>query len=82
MNEELETLCQVQKIDTKIIENEKKRAVGPQKIEEMQNKISRTREKTREGERDHRGARKGKKEEGDRARRGKGAGQEGRGQAP
>ena len=45
MNEELETLCQVQKIDTKIIENEKKRAIGPQRIEEMQTELTRTREK-------------------------------------
>ena len=45
MNEELETLCQVQKTDTKIIENEKKRAVGPQRIEEMQNELSTAREK-------------------------------------
>ena len=45
MNQELETLCQVQKIDTKIMENEKKRAAGPQRIEEMQNELSRTREK-------------------------------------
>lgn len=49
MNEELRTLCQVQKIDTRIIENEKKRAFGPQKIEEMDREIRETKEKvTRE----------------------------------
>ena len=36
MIEELETLCEVQKLDTKIIENERKRAAGPQKIDEME----------------------------------------------
>ncbi len=45
MNEELETLCQVQKTDTKIIENERKRAIGPQRIDEMQTELARTREK-------------------------------------
>jgi predicted nucleic acid-binding Zn-ribbon protein len=44
--EELETLCQVQKIDTKIIENEKKRALGPQRIDELQRGIEQAREKT------------------------------------
>lgn len=49
MNEELRTLCQVQKIDAGIMENEKKRALGPQKIEEMANEIRETKEKvTRE----------------------------------
>jgi uncharacterized protein len=45
LNEELETLCDVQKIDTRIIENEKKRAGGPQRIEEMTKEILSTREK-------------------------------------
>ncbi len=45
MNEELETLCEVQKVDTEIIENEKKRAFGPQKIQEMAGEISETKEK-------------------------------------
>ncbi|OPY65458.1 MAG: putative zinc ribbon domain protein [Syntrophorhabdaceae bacterium PtaU1.Bin034] len=45
MNEELETLSQVQKVDTKIIENEKKRALGPQKIEEMAREIAETKER-------------------------------------
>ena len=82
MNEELETLCQVQKIDTKIIENEKKRAIGPQRIEEMQTELTRTREKIakekeimEELEKERR-----KKETG--ARRRKGPGQEGRSEAP
>jgi uncharacterized protein len=49
LNEELETLCQVQKVDSKIIENEKKRAFGPQRIEEMAKEISDTGERlTRE----------------------------------
>jgi hypothetical protein len=43
--EELETLCQVQKIDTKIIENDKKRALGPQRIEELERGIGETRGK-------------------------------------
>jgi predicted nucleic acid-binding Zn-ribbon protein len=43
--EELETLCEVQKLDTKIIENEKKRAVGPQKIEQMEREVRETKEK-------------------------------------
>jgi len=43
--EELETLCQVQKIDTKIIENEKRRAFGPQRIDELAKRISEAREK-------------------------------------
>ena len=45
MIEELETLCQVQKIDTKIIENEKRRAVGPQRIDELERGIGEAREK-------------------------------------
>ncbi len=45
LKEELETLCEVQKVDTRIIENEKKRALGPQKIEEMQKEIAETRER-------------------------------------
>ena len=39
MREELETLCEVQKLDTKIIENERKRAIGPQRIEEMEREV-------------------------------------------
>jgi uncharacterized protein len=45
LNEELETLCEVQKIDTMIIENEKKKASGPKRIEEMEKEISVTRDK-------------------------------------
>ena len=45
MIEELETLCQVQKIDTKIIENERKWALGPQRIDELQRGIGEAREK-------------------------------------
>jgi uncharacterized protein len=45
LNEELETLCEVQKIDTRIIENERKRAGGPQRIDEMTGEISGTRDK-------------------------------------
>ena len=45
MNLELETLCQVQKLDTKIIENEKKRALGPQRIEEMTREVGQLKEK-------------------------------------
>ena len=45
MNEELETLCEVQKLDTKIIENEKKRALGPLRIEEMTREIGQVKEK-------------------------------------
>ena len=45
MNEELETLCDVQNIDTRIIENEKKRAGGPQRIEELAREVLTTREK-------------------------------------
>jgi hypothetical protein len=41
----LETLCQVQKLDTKIIENEKKRALGPQRIEEMTREVGQLKEK-------------------------------------
>ena len=44
MNVELEILCQVQKLDTKIIENEKKRALGPQRIEEMTREIGQLKE--------------------------------------
>jgi len=43
--EELETLCQVQKLDTKIIENEKRRALGPQRIDELERGIGEAREK-------------------------------------
>jgi len=45
LNEELETLCEVQKLDTRIIENERKRAFGPQKIEAMAKEVSDTRER-------------------------------------
>jgi uncharacterized protein len=45
LNGELETLCEVQKIDTRIIENEKKKAGGPQRIEEMGKEVSTTRDK-------------------------------------
>jgi uncharacterized protein len=45
LNEELETLCEVQKLDSKIIENERKRAFGPQKIEEMTREITGTKER-------------------------------------
>jgi len=45
LNLELETLCQVQKLDTKIIENEKKRALGPQRIEEMTREVGQLKEK-------------------------------------
>jgi len=45
LNEELETLCQVQKIDTKIMESEKRRALGPLRIEEMQNEVSQSKER-------------------------------------
>ena len=49
MIEELETLCQVQKIDTKIMENEKKRALGPQRIEELERGIGEAKEKLERG---------------------------------
>lgn len=45
MIEELETLCQVQKIDARIIENEKKRALGPQRIDELVRGIAEARER-------------------------------------
>ncbi len=45
MIEELETLCEVQKLDTLIIENERKRAIGPQRIEEMEREVRETKEK-------------------------------------
>ncbi len=45
MNEELETLCQVQRIDTKIIENERKRAFGPQRIDELEGELAQTNER-------------------------------------
>lgn len=49
MNEELETLCEVQKVDSQIIENEKKRAFGPRKIDEMAREINEMKERlTRE----------------------------------
>ena len=45
MIEELETLCEVQQLDTKIIENERKRAIGPQKIEDMEREVRETKER-------------------------------------
>ena len=45
MYEELETLCEVQKLDAKIMENEKKRALGPQKIEDMTREVAEVKEK-------------------------------------
>jgi predicted nucleic acid-binding Zn-ribbon protein len=45
LNDDLEILCEVQKIDTKIMENEKKRALGPQRIEEMEKEVSQTKER-------------------------------------
>ena len=45
LNEELETLCLVQKVDTRIIENEKKKAFGPMRIEEIRREVSDTTER-------------------------------------
>ena len=45
MIEELETLCEVQQLDTKIIENERKRAIGPKKIEDMEREVRETKER-------------------------------------
>jgi predicted nucleic acid-binding Zn-ribbon protein len=45
LNDEIETLCEVQKLDTKIIENEKKRALGPQRIEAIEREIKQTKER-------------------------------------
>jgi len=45
LNDELETLCEVQKLDTRIIENERTRAFGPQKIEAMAKEISEAKER-------------------------------------
>jgi predicted nucleic acid-binding Zn-ribbon protein len=45
LNEELLTLCRVQKIDTEIIGNEKKRILAPQGIEEMQKEVAQTKDR-------------------------------------
>lgn len=40
MNEKLKTLYQIQKLDTKIIGNERKRASAPQRIQEMEQEVA------------------------------------------
>ena len=82
MNEELLTLCEVQKIDTEIIGNEKKRALAPQRIEEMEREVAQTKEKLAKRKGGHRRAGEGKKEERTGAGRGESADQEGGDEAP
>lgn len=46
MNEQLKTLYQIQKLDTKIIGNERKRASAPLRIQQMEQEIADATEKT------------------------------------
>jgi predicted nucleic acid-binding Zn-ribbon protein len=44
LNEELRILSEVQKLDTKILENERKRAQAPVKMETMEKELAETRD--------------------------------------
>lgn len=45
LEEELRTLCEMQKLDTQLMEHERKRAQGPRRVTEMEQEISGTRER-------------------------------------